>query len=134
MATIKALLAGSGVLDQVVLPPDIEIILSALETDGPTNAVGPGITTGNVKLTSDLSNSPLPGLDFSLGPPSGIVGSAPFKLKLDPPAAPTSFKFWLVVSQQGQLFFIYKFVDPIPSLALTGATLVNNPDGTVTLQ
>src|SRR4051794_35909667 len=106
MATIKSVLASAGVLQHVVLPSDIELLLSALETDGPTNTVA-GITTGNVKLTSDLSKSPLPGLDFSLGLPSGIVASAPFKLKLDPQGAPTSFKFWLVVSQQGQLFFIY---------------------------
>lgn len=134
MTSIKALLANAGVLQHVVLPPDIDVLLDALEIVGPTDAAGPGITTGNVTLASDLSKSPLPGVDFSLGLPTGIVAPAPFKAKLEPPAAPTSFKFWLVISQQGQLFFIYKFIDALPSLALTGASLINNADGTITLQ
>jgi hypothetical protein len=133
MANIKSLLSDSGVLGHVVLPPDIEIILSALETDGAVNIVGPGIRTGQVKLTSDLSKTPLPGFDFSLGIPTGIVDSAPFKLKLEPNLNPTSFKFWLVLSQQGQTYFIFKFLDALPALALTGANLTTNADGTIGL-
>jgi hypothetical protein len=131
--SIKSLLANSGVLGHVVLPPDIELILSALETDGAINDLGSGIRTGQVKLTSDLSKSPLPGLDFSLGVPTGIVKPAPFKLKLEPEVNPTSFKFWLVLSKQGQTFFVFRFLDTLPALALTGASLVNNPDSTVSL-
>ena len=131
--SIKSLLANSGVLGHVVLPPDIELILSALETDGAINDLGSGIRTGQVKLTSDLSKSPLPGLDFSLGVPTGIVKPAPFKLKLEPEVNPTSFKFWLVLSKQGQTFFVFRFLDTLPALALTGASLVNNSDSTVSL-
>lgn len=131
--SIKTLLAERGVLDHVILPPDIEALLTALETTGDPVDEGGGISTGSVRLAQDLSQSPLPGCDFALTLPTGVVDPAPYKLKLDPPLAPTSFHFWLVLARQDQLLFAFQFVDLLPGLALRGAERKAEADGTVTL-
>lgn len=131
--SIKKMLVQYGVLTHVILPPDIDALLSALEvTDDPLDQ-GDGALTGSVRLTQDLSQSPLPGFDFALTIPTGDDELAPYKLKLDPPLAPTSFHFWLVLAKQDQLLFAFQFVDLLPGLALRGAERKAEADGTVTL-
>jgi hypothetical protein len=131
--SIRDLLAASGVLGHVVLSSEIELTLTALEVAGPTGDLGGGITTGAVSLTHDLSKSPIPGFDFALGlPEPGIT--VPFKLRLEPPSDPTSFKFWLQLADEEHALAIFTFVEGIPGFALTGATRVVHPDGSIHLQ
>jgi hypothetical protein len=133
--SIKDVLAQHRVLEHVVLPPSIDALLSALDPTVSPGAPGAdGIIEGNVKLVEDLSKSPIPGFDFALALPTGVVAPAPFKLKLAPSATPSSFKFWLVLASQGQVHLGFKFIEGIPGLALTGAKIVNNPDGSVVLE
>src|SRR5262245_38574385 len=133
--SIKDVLAKHNVLAHVVLPTPIDLLLSALDPVSPPPAPdASGIITGDVKLIDDLSKSPIPGFDFSLALPTGVVDPAPFKLKLDPPAAPTSFKFWLVLTKQGQVYMGFKFIERIPGLGLIGAKIVTAPDGNISLE
>lgn len=132
--SIKDVLDGSGVLQEVVCSREVEALLSALEPTGPTDIPPDGILHGTVRLTQDLSQSPLPGFDFALALPSGVVDPAPFKLSLEPPDQPTSFKFWLVLAEQGQARWVFKFVNAVPGLALTGASRVVTVDGDVHLE
>ncbi|MQA29081.1 MAG: hypothetical protein GEU82_04475 [Luteitalea sp.] len=132
--SIKTILASAGVLNHVILPTGIDLTLAGLEIDLGPNHLGGGISTGTVQLKKDLSKSPIPGFDFSLTVPSGIVKSAPYKLKLDPPAgAPTSFQFWLLLADQQQALFVFKFVKGVPGSLLTGATKSVDANGTVVL-
>ena len=133
--SIKDILARHHLLDHVVLSRPIDVLLSALEPTVPPAEPDPhGIIEGDVNLVDDLSKSPIPGFDFALALPSGVVAPAPFKLRLDPPETPTSFKFWLVLASQGQVHLGFKFVEGVPGLALTGATIISNPDGSVVLE
>lgn len=81
-----------------------------------------------VQLKNNFSKSPIPGFDFALAAPPGPQ-PAPYKVKMDA----TSFQFWLVLADQGQASFIFKFVRGVPGMALTGATRVVNADGSVSL-
>ncbi|SDY88742.1 hypothetical protein [Nitrosomonas sp. Nm58] len=131
--SIKTVLVSSGVLQHTILSTEIDLMLSALEIDdGPINQ-GDGISIGKVKLKPDWGNSPIPGFDFSLQAPTGIVKAAPFKLKLDPSITPTSFQFWLQLADQEQALFIFKFVKSVPGMTLTGAARIVAADGTITL-
>jgi hypothetical protein len=132
--SIKDILSQHHVLEHVVLPKPIQALLEALDPTVPPGAPDHGIIEGDVNLVQDLANSPIPGFDFALALPAGGVAPAPFKLKLDPPEAPTSFRFWLVLRSQGQVHLGFKFVESVPGFALTGANIVNNPDGTVVLE
>ncbi|HEY9504359.1 MAG TPA: hypothetical protein VIQ27_00195, partial [Gemmatimonadales bacterium] len=132
--SIKTFLAGRGVLAHVILPAEIDLLLSSLEPTAAPADQGGGILTGAVKLTEDLSKSPIPGFDLALTAPTGVIQPAPFKLKLTPAAAPTGFQFWLVLAQQGQARLVFKLVDKVPGLGLTGAKRIENADGTVTLE
>ncbi|MEA5120016.1 MAG: hypothetical protein VB040_01950 [Propionibacterium sp.] len=132
--SIKDLLDRSGVLHQVICPREIDLLLSALEPTGPADVPAGGVLRGEVRLTQDLSQSPIPGFDFALALPTGVVQPAPFKLELVPAQDPTSFKFWLVLAEQGQARFVFKFVEGIAGMALTGARLVVTPDGDAHLQ
>ena len=100
--SIKDLLDRSGVFHQVICPREIDLLLSALELTGPAEIPPGGVLQGEVRLTQDLSQSPIPGFDFALALPTGVVQPAPFKLELLPAQDPTSFKFWLVLAEQGQ--------------------------------
>ena len=126
--SIKTILSAVGVLKHVILTPEIDLLLSGLEvSDGPVDQGG-GISTGSVKLKTDLSKSPIPGFDFALTLPP-VLKPAPYKLKLEA----TSFQFWLVLAAQGQATFIFKFVNGVPGMALTGAALKVEADGSVSL-
>ena len=82
--TLRDLLARSGVLAHVVVPPEHDAMLSALEVTGRPQPLVDGISRGRVRLVHDLSKSPIPGFDFGLAlPEAGIT--IPFKLKLEPP-------------------------------------------------
>lgn len=132
--SIRALLSTSRVLQHVVLPPAIDALLSGLEVaTGPTATDDQTISLGTAQLVSDLSKSPIPGFDFALAPPTGVVKPAPFKLQYDDPAAPTSFRFWLVLADQEQALFVFAVIEGLPGLGLTGASRVVAADGTVTL-
>src|ERR1700730_12328109 len=126
--SIKAIVSAAGVLKHVILSPAIDLMLDGLEvSDGPVDHGG-GISTGSVTLKTDLSKSPIPGFDFALTLPP-VLRPAPYKLKLEA----TSFQFWLVLADQGQATFIFKFVKGIPGMALTGAALKVEADGSVSL-
>jgi hypothetical protein len=131
---IRDLLATSGVLRHVVLPSEIELMLSALEVAGAA-ATDPttGVTTGNVTLAHDLSKSPIPGFDFALGSPEPGI-TVPFKLKVDPVVEPTSFKFWLQLADQERALVAFDFVKGVPGFALTGATRIVGDEGSVRLE
>lgn len=132
--SIKTTLAKTGVLNHVVVTTEIDLILAGLEIDEGPIDLGSGISRGTVVLTKDLSKSPIPGFDFSLTLPSGIVKAAPYKLKVEPAAAPNSFQFWLLLADQEQALFIFKFMKGVPGLLLTGASKTANPDGTISLE
>ncbi|WP_293902416.1 hypothetical protein [Phenylobacterium sp.] len=125
--SVKDVLSAAGVLQHVVLPPEIGLILAGLEVAPGAETVG-DITTGQVNLKTDLSKSPIPGFDFALALPP-VVKPAPFKLKL----SPTAFQFWLLLADQGQATFIFKFARGVPGLALTGAALTIAADGSQSL-
>src|SRR5689334_6741580 len=132
---IKDFLASKGVLSHVILPPAIDILLQALDTVVAPLDQGGGIYLGSVKLVKDLSKSPIPGFDFNLALPTGVVDPAPCKVKLEPAVGvPTAFKFWVNLAKQGQVYLGFKLVEGLPGLAMTGATIVENPPGTFTLQ
>ena len=132
--SIKQILASSGVLAHVILSREIDHLLSALEAaDDPVNRGG-GIFTGDAILKDDLSKSPIPGFDFALTLPTGMVQSAPYKIKFTPEAGPTSFEFWLQIADQGQARMVFKFVGGVPGLVLTGATKTIKSDGSVSLK
>ena len=131
--SIRSILGEKGVLAHVILPSEIDLLLSALEPPAPPTDLGGGIFTGNVKLVDDLSKSPIPGFDFALTVPSGVVDPAPFKLKLEPADAPTGFKFWITLAKQGQVYLGFKFVEGAPGMVLTGAAVTPSADGSVTL-
>lgn len=129
--SIKDILTDKGVLSHVVLPPGIDLLLSGLEPIGPPQPLDAsgGIIEGEVQLSEGLSKSPLPGFDFALTLPTGVIKPAPFKLMI----TPTSFKFWLVLSRQGQVYAGFKLVERIPGLGLTGAEMTTDGEGMVTL-
>lgn len=129
--SIKDLLGKSGVLAHVILPREIDMLLSMLNDTGEGQAAGAGISTGRVVLNGDLSKSPIPGFDFALTAPTDVIQPAPYKIKLDPPEAPTAFQFWLAVADQEQVLFVFKFVKGIPGMALTGAKLTETEGGIV---
>ena len=134
--SVRSLLDDSGVLKHVILPPDLDLMMSALELTGepaPDPAGATGIVTGDVRLKKDLSKSPIPGFDFALSVPTDVVDAAPYKLRFDPPVNPTSFQFWLVLARQGQVLFAFTFVEGLPGLALTGAERQVGADGSVSL-
>jgi hypothetical protein len=132
--SIKTLLSDAGVLAHAVLTSEIDVMLGALEVTTPPHSEGGGIATGAVTLTHDLSRSPIPGFDFALAlPPTGT--DVPFKLKLEPAAGPTGFKFWLQLADEQRARAIFKFVEGVPGYALTGAQKkVNAADGSVGLE
>jgi hypothetical protein len=132
--TIKDILDKSGVLQHVILPTEIALLLAALEPVAAPVDQGGGIFTGSVQPTPGFSKSPIPGFDFALGLPTGIVAPAPFKIKLEPAVNPTGFKFWLVLAEQGQVHFVFKFVKGLTGMALTGAKRVVSPSGDVSLE
>jgi hypothetical protein len=119
-----SLISKGDVLKHVTLSPQIELILEGLETVGAASDLGGGVSTGTVKLTTDLSKSPIPGFDFALAVPP-IAPPAPYKLKLDA----TSFQFWLVLADAGKAAFVFKFIKGLPGLVLTGAEQVAEADG-----
>lgn len=132
---IKAILASSGVLKHVILPQEIDLLLSALEaTSDPGDPDAEGIITGNVNLNPNISQKPIPGFDFALTLPTGSVESAPYKIKYTPASGPTSFQFWIQLADQGQARLLFKFVGGVPGLALTGAIKTVDADGTVSLK
>jgi hypothetical protein len=63
--SIRDVLAESGVLAHVVLPSEIDLLLSIIE---PVVPVPPpdanGIVLGDVQLDSELSKSPIRGFDL----------------------------------------------------------------------
>ncbi len=130
--TLRDLLARSGVLAHVVLPPEPDAVLAALEVTSPPQDRG-GFNTGGVVLVHDLSKSPIPGFDFGLAVPEPGI-TVPFKLKLEPPDAPTAFKAWLQLADEKHALAVFTFVEGVPGYALTGATRVVDPDGSVRLQ
>jgi hypothetical protein len=89
VATVKKLLADAGTLNDVVLPLELDALLSALDVDGVPVSHPGDISTGEVELVSDPSKSPLPGFDFALTLPQPGI-KIPFKLKL----ATAAKKFW----------------------------------------
>ena len=125
--TLKTFLAEKGVLAHIALEAPVDLLLRMLEiAKGPDLNPGPQqIFTGDVKLDENLSESPLPGLDFSLGIPTGVVKPAPFKLLL----TPTDFSLWVVLAQQGQVFLGYRFLESLPGMALTAAEVVEPEPG-----
>jgi hypothetical protein len=131
---IIEMLRRSGVLAHVILPSEIALLLSSLELTGPAENRGDGILVGQVKLREVLGEKPLPGFDFALAVPAGFVDPAPFKLKLEPALEPTSFKLWVTLAKQGQIYLGFQFIERLPGLGLTGAERVAKPDGTVTLE
>jgi hypothetical protein len=137
--TILNLIKKHGVLAHVMLTPQSELLLSSLE-DATLDAAAPlpadGILAGpqrNVTVVGDLGESPLPGFDFALALPTEPLGALPYKLKFNPPAAPTGFEFWLVLADHEQVKFVFDFVRGVPGLALTGAQASVDADGVVTL-
>ncbi len=132
--SIKEILVDSGVLAHVILPREIDHLLSALEATGDPEDKGGGIFTGDVHLIDDLSKSPIPGFDFALKLPTGLVQSAPYKIKFTPEAGPTSFQFWVLLAAQGQVLPVFEFVGGVPGLVLTGAAKTVASDGTVSLE
>jgi hypothetical protein len=124
--SVKDVLAAAGVLQHVILPQEISLILAGLQVD--SAEVAGEIQTGLVSLITNLSKSPIPGFDFALTLPPGAK-PAPYKLKL----GPTSFQFWLLLADQGQATFVFKFVRGVPGLVLTGAALTTAADGSVSL-
>jgi hypothetical protein len=123
--SIKTILQKRGILKQVVLPLEIDALLSLLEPDVEPQEPVEGILLGDVRLTDNLSKSPLPGLDLALTAPTSLIKTAPFKLKLEDSA----FKFWLVFAKQGQARAAFKLLDKLPGLAFTGAAKKTSPDG-----
>jgi len=126
--TIKDVLATSGVLKHVIVPPEISILLEALEPRGDPEVKGPGITVGEVILNGNVAKSPIPGFNLALQLPTEPVEPAPYKLLLEPPEAPTEFSFWLVLAEQGQMRALLKPVQDLPGLAL-GAARVEQENG-----
>ena len=59
--TLRDLLARSGVLAHVVLPPEPDAVLAALEVTSAPQNLGGGISTGGVTLVHDLSKSLISG-------------------------------------------------------------------------
>ena len=131
--TLLDLLDQKHVLKRVVIPAGVDVLLRAFEPDGALAEAG-AITTGAVKLVGDLGSSPIPGFDFGLTLPTGIVNPAPFKLFIDPVGAPDSFKLWINLAEQGQLRLGFQLIDAIPGLAMSVATRVLGAGGTETLQ
>ncbi len=125
--SVRSLLQEKGVLGHVVLPGEINALLSILDPVGPPTAHGGGIFTGSVDIDVDQNKSPIPGFDFQLALPTDQLGSVPFKLLLEPEQNPTSFKFWLILSEEDRIHAVFRFVERLPGLALTGATLVTDP-------
>jgi len=123
--SIETILQKSNVLQQVILPIEIDALLSALEPVDPGDPVG-GVLSGDIRLSDNLSKSPIPGLDLALTAPTSLIKTAPFRLKLE---GTTSFKFWLMLAKQGQVQAAFKLLDKIPGLAFTGATKTVAPDG-----
>ena len=107
--SVKDVLTAAGVLQHVILPQEISLILAGLRVD--SAEVAGEIQTGLVTLVTDLRKSPIPGFDFALTLPP-VVKPAPYKLKL----GPTSFQFWLLLADQGQATFVFKFVRGVPGL------------------
>lgn len=128
--TIKAMLERTGVLAHVVLPPAVEALLDALAETGPEVTPALGTSTGTVQLVGDLSKSPIPGFDLALALPTGVVEPAPYKLLLEP----NSFRFWLVLSEQGQARLALKPLQGAAGLVLTGATIETDAHGISMLQ
>ncbi len=149
--TVRAALEDSGVLRHVLLPLEIELFLDRLNivdfvegsppTDGDLGTmtrIDASTRTGHVAINGALSKSPLPGFDFGLELPTAFVDPAPCKLTLTPsfpsnlpPAAgqePTGFPFWVVLSKDQQLRFIFELVDRIPGLGLRAATVGGTAD------
>lgn len=137
--TILDLLRQRGVLAHVMLTPPIELLLGALEDAAlPANQPPPlpedGILAGRqVTVVGDMGKSPLPGFDFALTLPTEPLGALPYKLKFNPPAAPTGFEFWLVLADHEQVAFLFEFVRGVPGLLLTGARPDTDANGVVTL-
>jgi hypothetical protein len=127
--SVRQHLANLHALDSVVVPPELGILLDALEIQPDSVTDASGTETGTVRLTGDLSKTPLPGFDFALTLPTGVVDPAPYKLE----HTPNSFRFWLALADQGQALLVFKFIRGIPGLALTGAAKIANADGSVTL-
>lgn len=125
--SVRSFLDEKGVLGHVVLPSEIDMLLSILDPVAPPNPIGGGIFTGSVDIDLDQNKSPIPGFDFQLALPTDQLGSVPFKLKLEPEQNPTSFWFWLILSQEDRVHAVFKFVEQLPGLGLTGATLVADP-------
>ncbi|MBK8903657.1 MAG: hypothetical protein IPM53_20915 [Anaerolineaceae bacterium] len=137
--TIINLLKQYGVLAHVMLTPQIELLLSALEDGAPPNELpqmpDDGILAGrNVTVVGDIGKSPLPGFDFALALPTEPLGALPYKLKFNPPVEPTGFDFWLVLADHRQVEFVFDFVRSVPGLVLTGAEADTDDEGVVTLK
>jgi hypothetical protein len=125
--TLKSFLATKGVLARVALDTPGELLLRMLKIEAePTLQPGPDqIYTGSVSLNDNFGDSPLPGFDFSLGVPTGVVDPAPFKLLIEPSA----FRLWVVLAQQGDVFLGYRFLERLPGMALTAAEVVEPEPG-----
>jgi len=124
--SVKGWLQAKGVLDHVVLPAEIDALLSALTPVADPTPLGGDIFTGQVKIDLDQNKSPIPGFDFHLALPTDQLGCIPFKIKLKPEANPTSFWFWLILSQEDRVHAVFRFVEALPGLALTGANVVHD--------
>jgi len=121
------------VLEHVILPAEVDALLSALQLVGAPVQAG-GFETGTVTLVGDLSNSPIPGFDLALAlPQPGLT--LPYKLQLEPAGgAPTSFRVWLALADETHALAVFRFANAVPGFALTGAARVIAPDGSVSLR
>jgi len=117
--SIRSILQDHGLLNHVVLSGELDTLLSSLTPTAPPDELTPGIFTGEVEIDLDQNKSPLPGFDFQLGLPTDQAGSVPFKLKIEP----TAFWFWLILSKDDRIYAVFKFVEKLPGVALTGATV-----------
>ncbi len=124
--SVRAFLQQARVLDHVVLPSEIDLLLSILNPNPAPAPLGGGIFKGEVEIDLDQNKSPIPGFDFHLALPTEQLGKIPFKLKLEPEQNPTSFWFWLILSEEDRVHAVFKFVERLPGFAFTGANIVTD--------
>lgn len=126
MAALRDFLTSKNALNQVVVPTEVGAVIDLFEVSDLVDQPDGSTTTGTVKLTGNANESPIPGVNLGLTVPTDMAGTAPAVFK----KTPAGFNLWIVLSKADKVYFAFKPIEAVPSLALVPATKAQNPDKT----
>ena len=132
MPTLRSFLDSTGATARVVVADDVQLVIDLFEFEPaaplPALPLPEGHeVAGRVWLTAGGKKSPIPGLDLSLGVPTGIAGDAPGLFR----KIAGGFHFYVVLADSQKTHFVFSQVQGAPGAFMVSARKEVQPDGSV---